>query len=309
MPGDRVLVGCTDDRRGADAVALGTDMTSTAGGGGALLLGHVRMPAWPAGLGPGAVDAEWERYLEDRARAVLERGAGLAAARGVEPDRLLVGMNRGSGKGLARLASEADADTIVIGSASGGPRAGISLGGTADQLLHGSPVPIAIAPKNYADLGRWGFDRVTVAYVRRPGASAAGGRAARRAARCGVPLRRLTFAVGSSAGGKAAVLAEEQLRRLVEALRGDLADAVRETALAGPLRQEDILTEVAAGWDAAHAVRGARWTDGDLLVCSSSEAGPLRRVFMGDMSLKIIRAAPCPVMVVPRSVARRGGRD
>jgi len=308
MPGDRVLVGCTDDRRGADAVALGTGLASAAGGKGRLLLGHVRMPAWTAGPGPGAVDAEWERYLEDRARAVLERGARLAAERGAEVDRLLVRTDRGSGKGLARLAVEAKADMVVIGSAPGGPRAGISLGSTADQLLHGSSVPVAIAPKNYADLGRRGFDRVTVAYVRRPGAIVAVGLAELMAYRLGVPLRLLTFAVGSSAGGKAAHLAEEQLRRLVEALRSDLAAAVRETTLTGPLRQEDILTEVAAGWDAAHAVRGARWAEGDLLVCSSSEAGPLRRVFMGDMSLKIIRAAPCPVMVVPKSAARGGDR-
>ena len=49
MPGEKILVGYVADRRGADAVALGV---SAAAGGGRLLVGHVRPPAWPA-RGPG----------------------------------------------------------------------------------------------------------------------------------------------------------------------------------------------------------------------------------------------------------------
>ncbi|GAA0935616.1 universal stress protein [Actinocorallia libanotica] len=298
MPGEKILVGYVADRRGADAVALGV---SAAAGGGGLLVGHVRPPAWPA-RGPGSVDAEWESYLQDRALRALEEGVELAAARGVTAGALPPVEDRGSGKGLAALAAGVETAVIVIGSAPGGSRTGISLGSTADQLLHGSHLPVLIAPKGYADRDRTGFDRVTAAYVRRPGAMAAVEAAAAIAVRHGVPLRLLTFAVGPSAGGRAAALAEEQLHRLVEALESDLADAanaVRET-VRGSLRGRDVLTAVATGWDAAHAVSGADWTQGELLVCSSSEAGPLRRVFMGDMSLKIVRSAPCPVMVVPR---------
>ena len=47
--------------------------------------------------------------------------------------------NRGSGRGLAELAAQTDADVVVIGSAPRGGRGRISLGSTADQLLHGSP--------------------------------------------------------------------------------------------------------------------------------------------------------------------------
>ncbi|WP_106402716.1 universal stress protein [Actinocorallia populi] len=298
MPGEKVLVGYVPDRRGADALALGA---SAAAGGGRLLLGHVRPPAWPA-RGPGSVDAEWERYLRDRAAEALAEGVALAKARGLAAEPLPPGEDRASGKGLARLAEGAGASAIVIGSAPGGSRTCISLGSTADQLLHGSHLPVLIAPKGYAGRGLAGFDRVTAAYVRRPGAMAAVEAAALIAVRHGAPLRLLTFAVGPAARGKAAALAEDQLHRLVEALESDLAEAVRETVRTGALRKREILTEVATGWDAAHAVSGAGWTEGELLVCSSSETGPLRRVFMGDMSMKIIRAAPCPVMIVPRGI-------
>jgi nucleotide-binding universal stress UspA family protein len=38
----------------------------------------------------------------------------------------------------------------------------------------------------------------------------------------------------------------------------------------------------------------------EILVCSVSDAGPLTRVFVGDVSSKIIRSAGVPVAVFPR---------
>ena len=39
----------------------------------------------------------------------------------------------------------------------------------------------------------------------------------------------------------------------------------------------------------------------DLLVAGSRGYGPLRRVFAGSVSIALMRSAPCPVMVVPRT--------
>jgi nucleotide-binding universal stress UspA family protein len=40
----------------------------------------------------------------------------------------------------------------------------------------------------------------------------------------------------------------------------------------------------------------------DLLVLGSRGFGPLRRVLLGSVSSQLVRLAPCPVLVVPRSV-------
>jgi nucleotide-binding universal stress UspA family protein len=41
--------------------------------------------------------------------------------------------------------------------------------------------------------------------------------------------------------------------------------------------------------------------DADLLVTGSRGYGPLRRVLIGSVSTPLMRSAPCPVMVVPRT--------
>jgi nucleotide-binding universal stress UspA family protein len=209
--------------------------------------------------------------------------------------------NRGSGRGLAKLAGKVKADLIVIGSAPAGSRHGISVGSTADQLLHGSPVPVMLAPKDYAQRRPATIDRITVAYLRLPGCDAAVELAAGIAGRQRVPLRLLTIAVGHSAKGAAAELAEEQFRRVVALYESDLVAAAREAEGGSTLSGELITTGVTRGADPVAAIAAADWSAGDLLVLASSATGPLRKVFMGDMSLKILRAVRCPAVVLPRT--------
>jgi len=42
------------------------------------------------------------------------------------------------------------------------------------------------------------------------------------------------------------------------------------------------------------------WHREDLLVCGSSNLGPVRRVLLGDMTFRLLRAATVPVLVAPR---------
>jgi nucleotide-binding universal stress UspA family protein len=168
-------------------------------------------------------------------------------------------------------------------------------------LLHGSPVSVIAAPRDYAQRGADTFDRITVAYLRRPGGTAAVEFAARAAAACGVPLRLLTVAIGGALWGKATGLAAEHLRRMVDSYEADLAMAAREATKRSPLTDHEVRTEVAEGMDVAAALGTTDWTPGELVVCSSSDAGPLHRVFVGDMSLKILRTVPCAALVLPRA--------
>ena len=41
----------------------------------------------------------------------------------------------------------------------------------------------------------------------------------------------------------------------------------------------------------------------DLLVVGSRGYGPIRRVLLGGVASSVVRLAPCPVMVIPRSAA------
>jgi nucleotide-binding universal stress UspA family protein len=49
--------------------------------------------------------------------------------------------------------------------------------------------------------------------------------------------------------------------------------------------------------------------DLDLLVVGSRGYGPLRRVFLGGVSGRVIELAPCPVIVVPRGADRLSMRN
>ena len=58
--------------------------------------------------------------------------------------------HRSSGVGLERAGRSGSArDMIVIGSAPGASNGRFLIGSTADQLLHGSHVPVALAPAGY----------------------------------------------------------------------------------------------------------------------------------------------------------------
>jgi nucleotide-binding universal stress UspA family protein len=313
MINSSVLVGFQPDRRGADALALGTVLLRGGGGlDGVLTVANVRPPGWRSHT-KARVDAEWEAYLNERARATLDRAREQLAASG-RPElagvaTYLVGIARGSGRGLAGLARTAQADVIVIGSAPGGPRNGISIGSTADQLLHGSPVPVMLAPKAYAGRRLDSFDRITVAYLRSPRCDDAVALAAQVAAQSGVRLRLLTVVVGPRARGRVARLAKEQLRRMTDDHLADLAAAARAAAAGSALTGQDVRIELVRGSGVAKAIMSADWSPGELLVIASSGVGPLRKVFMGDMALKILRAVPCPAIVLPRTTRERRFRS
>lgn len=293
----RVLCGYMPDRRGKDALALAALYARSVDA--ELVVANVYPPAWPV-QNQGAVDLEWRRFLVDRSRAALARGEEILEELGGGPARTVVHAGRGSGRGLAEVAAEVEADLVIIGSAPGGARARVTVGSTADQLLHGSPVPVLLAPKGYAGAVPDAFERITITYRRRPEDRATCRLAARVAARLGIPLRvvhvlvRATRFFGASVGFDAE---EPVLRAAREDVEADLADlATRLESGAG------ITSEVLQGDDVGDALESTTWLPGEVAVCGSSGTGPVRRVFLGDMSMKLVRNVPCPVMVLPRGL-------
>ncbi|WP_433338275.1 universal stress protein [Spirillospora sp. CA-294931] len=289
-----VLAGYSPDERGDDALALAALVARAAGA--PLAVANVHPPAWPA-RGPGAVDAEWVAYLKEQAGAALDRAAGRLAGLKI-PKRDLtftVHAHRGSGRGLSEVAKESGAQMIVIGSAPRGRRGRVAIGSTADQLLHGAPVPVLLAPRGYAEDAPSRLERLSVAYWRRRDAEPGLAAAVSLAAALGLPVRLVTLVLrppGLPARFRGA--GEIVERQLAQAER-DLAHAA---ARVGP--EATVTTEAVAGAGIAKALGGVEMGKGELLACMSRHDGPLRKVFLGESSGKIVRAAPCPVLVLPR---------
>lgn len=295
MTGPSVLVGCSPDERGDDAVALGGLLARQLGW--RVTLAYIQPDNWP-GTAVGAVDAEWVAYLKADADQVL---AGAARRlRVVAPDVPFdheVHGHRGSGRGLGELAEKRRAALVVIGSAPDGHHGRVALGSTADQLLHGSPVPVALAPWGYAAAVPERLTRTTLAFHRsaRSSATVACGTLVR--ARLGADLRLLTVLIRPKRfhGGMQHADVEEHMFQVArDRMLADLGDAAKRL---GP--RVPVTCELAEGDDVGGALAAVEW-GAEVLVCSVSDAGPLTRVFVGDVSSKIIRASEVPVLVFPR---------
>ncbi|QFG19974.1 universal stress protein [Actinomadura sp. WMMB 499] len=308
----RILAGCSPDERGDDALVLAALVAR--GTGAAVTAANVHPPPWPA-RGPGAVDAEWLAYLRSRAEEVVAASARRLAELGVpaadvEPR---VHAHRGSGRGLIEVAAETGADLVVIGSAPRGRRGRIAVGSTADQLLHGSPVPVLLAPRGYGAAAPARLDRLTAAYWRRR--DAGGGpvdAAAGWAAALDVPMRLLTLVLRPPAVAARFRDSGEVLERQRERAEEDLARAAARVAgvRAGTEMSTEVSievsTEAVTGASVGKALAAVDMLPGEVLACQSGHHGPLRKVFLGESSGKIVRSAPRPVLVLPRGASRSG---
>ncbi|PSK96742.1 nucleotide-binding universal stress UspA family protein [Murinocardiopsis flavida] len=302
-----VVAGYEPNARGADALALALLLAGRSGA--RLTVVNVPPTGWPTHT-KGAVDAEWVAYLReqsgaalDNARAIIE---SLLPVRPHEPGRVdyEVHFHRGSGHGLADFASGRGADAVVIGSAPGGRKGRLRMGSTADQLLHGAPVPVVMAPSGFAAQEVRRLERLTFSYLRQEGADRALALAASMAESMELPLRLVTLLIGGSVSGtRATELRTEMLRKLSIEADEDLRAAVASAAAAPHLDPAYVSTETATGTSVAAALGRIEWYQGDLLVCASGRSGPLRRVFLGDTNIDILRAAIVPVAVLPRGVA------
>ncbi|MFG3440505.1 universal stress protein [Nonomuraea sp. NPDC047897] len=285
---DNVLSGFIAEPRGRDGLMLAALLARQAGG--RLTVATVQPPARSAPGPARAEESAWRAYLDEQAEATLDKARAAVGELAGDDVDYVVHHHKASGRGLLELARGRGADVVVIGSAPGGGKGRISVGSTADQLLHASSVPVLLAPRGYAEVQPEAFERITLAYRRGPCADGAVASAARAAVRLDVPLRLVTLLVSS---GRRVKIEEDMLDRLRELASADLAEAAK-----GHRRRVSV--EVLEGRTVAQALAATSWLPGDLLVCASSDSGPLRRVFLGDTSLKIVRASSRPVMILTR---------
>lgn len=286
------LIGLTPGEQGVGALHLGA-LAARSGADDVVVAVVVPTP-WPPN--PYRADVEYLALQEKQAEEALEQ-ARAVLGRDLEVAYRLH-RARSVSSGLLEVASEVGASQVVLGSASSGLLGQVSLGGIADRLLHSSAIPVTLAPAGFTTAPGARITRVTVAYGRADRDSNLLSTAKGVAERIGASLRVACFAVRplDSRGGFIEPGAEDLV--VAEWRRGVVAE-IAETADAG------LETVVGSGDSWAGAVADVSWAEGDVLVVGASNS-PVSRFFLGSHASKILRNAPVPVTLVPRSGAVAG---
>lgn len=295
-----LLVGLAPGRKGHAALHLGA-MLARASQENVLLATVVAEP-WPPNIAGG--DLEYLAYQDDIARQSLAEAKDALEADGLTVESL---SRRAPSvaSGLLSIVAERHVDMVALGSSSSSLLGRVMLGGVAERVLHGSSLPVAVAPRGYfAPAAR--VTRVSVAVGRADQDGGLVGRAAVIADALFSALRLVCFAVRP---GAAAVTVQPDVEDRVadewrHQLESDLADSLggrdSEPADAGaPAVARRVRVKLGVGPTWSEALQDIPWSDADVLVVGTS-SGPLSRFFLGSHAVKIIRNSPVPVILLPR---------
>ena len=291
----RLLIGVDPDGGARDAMALGSALARQ------LAIPPLLVHVYPKAFNfpsQAHVDAEWRNYLREGARIWLAECAEFMARELQWPEVDVLAHGSGAtAQGLIEVAEATPTWAIVVGSARGAPAGRFAIGSTIDKLLHSSPTAVATAPQGYWNDGIEAIDRVVVAFQDTPESRAAVGTAVRAAQRGGVPLRLLSVLLrhrmyGSALGAEAEAVVMAQLREDYERAQDDVLQALPADVTADGL--------TLSGDSVSSALRRTSWTGAEIMVVGSAAGGQLRRVFLGDMTHRLVQAAPVPTVVLTR---------
>lgn len=237
--------------------------------------------------------AQYQRYLLDLGRTWIGAPVARLANAGVSAQpHVLVGES--PAESLLDFAEGHDSDLLVVGAARDGFFGGHVIGPVTSALLHRSTIPVALAPRGYADDPPAAIASVTAAVPTKPGADNPLPFALTLASAADLPIRMLSL-VSSENLAEAEDLAE--LRRLqISAAEQNLELAAR--ALPGA---PDIESLVADGMTLESALKKLSWDESDLLVVGSSRFAAPRRIFLGSTGARILAGTDAPVVVIPRN--------
>ena len=305
---NQILVGYLDNEHGADARALGVELARLTGGD--LVLATVVLAFWIERFGDRSGVPVVHSGARERAAAALEAAvtdlAGMPALHRIER-RLEVSSS--AAFGLHDLAEVEGADLIVLGASHRGTVGRAVLGTVTDRLLHGASCAVAVAPDGHARREHRELEVVGVAFDGSPEARLALRCAHELAARADAALRILTVLEPippvlerwiplPGLEGQELIEREAALERQQQAATETVGEAVQEL-----IGEVDTKPSILRADNAAQALLDAAVADRvDLLVLGSRGYGPVRRTLLGSVSVAVVRAAPVPVLVVPRGV-------
>jgi nucleotide-binding universal stress UspA family protein len=201
---------------------------------------------------------------------------------------------------LHREAERSGCDLLVVGSSHRTGMNRVVSGSVTERLLHGAPCAVAVAPRGYRDEAPREPRVIVVGFDGMPESRNALAAATRLAEQSGAALRVVAVDDAGGVGPAtpvagfgspvpvAPITTREALEQSLQAAVEQLPRGVRPAA------------SVVRGSAVGQLVDAAD-TGADLLVVGSRGRGPIRRAVLGGVSARLVRDAPCPVLVLPRS--------
>ena len=283
---NKIVVGYAQDQAGKDAVCLAAKL--------AVLLDSDWTVVFPYQPLLSTLPAEVrEQHVREHVDALTREGDGLRApGYHWSPSSWPI-------HALHEMALYERADLIVFGSARGklSDRLHVSL---MERVVHAAPCAVAVAPTHYAETAPSELRRIGVGFAPSIEGSTALHDGWALAARTGGELHVIAgaalepelasyaYAVANSAEVEGEIY--EQTKAALEAAIAELGEDV-------PLRPETIHGQPAD-------VLIERSGELDILLLGSRAYGPLRHALTGSVSARVMREARCPVVTMPRGVAR-----
>jgi nucleotide-binding universal stress UspA family protein len=285
---DSVIVGFDRSEQAMDALTLGRLLGSLESRD--ITVAHV------VGTQPPFVAKTHEHAQErrEKVRKVLEP----ALSRAADGERMQPTSIDASSpaRGLYELAAEQGkygATVLVIGSTHRGPVGRVLVGSVGELLCSGAPCAVIVAPRGFAEQAPSALADVVVGFDGSPESRTALhiGHALAHAAGSGLRVvavlhHSILHRHGSEGALEDAAALQERLDEAVSELGSDIDTTVVE---GDPVDQ------------LAEAARGA-----GILVLGGRGYGPMHHVLTGSVSAKLMRCAPSPVLVLPRSARAPG---
>ena len=284
-----IIVGVDESQGSIDAIALASRLAGITGS--ELMLVNV----FPYDLHPSrAANRAFEEYLRRDSNDLLERRRSSLGDKTVEVRAI---PDVSSARGLHELAEQENAGLVVVGSTHTGRAGRVLPGSTAERLLNGSPCPVAVAPKGYAQRSSDELAVIGCGYDASLSAAHALETAHRLAVATGARLRvirvfkPLAFDTPPDSvlmGGMASyndTLHERATREL-------------ESAIATIDAEPGVEAEFTVGDPGQILAEASQQLD--LLLVGSRGYGPMHAVMVGGVAGRLVREAACPVIVVPR---------
>lgn len=245
----------------------------------------------------GNVDAEWTAFLHEQAQTALDEAAQVMSEEfGLDSVATRIVVQASVSRGLRALAAEVGATMIIIGPGSANANGGLFLGSVAQSLLHSGETAVALAP---GDDGITSHDTTRLVVGCEPDASAEAVAVAalRLAQRTHIPVVLFT-AVVRATRIVAPRLGRDPEHAVLAALTEHATQVQEQVCRAHP---EIIEGFVQQGDSPAEAMAAFAWRLGDVFIVGSSTDGLLHRVFLGDTSHQLLRAARVAALVLPRT--------
>lgn len=235
--------------------------------------------------------AQYQEFLIERGKEWISKPiSALAAARIKAAATVTIGDS--FPETLMSFAEEHHSDLIVVGGARDGFFGGHVIGPVSSALLHASSIPVALAPRGYAEDPPAAITAVTAAVPTKAGDDNPLPFAITLASAAGLSIRMVSLV---SAENLATAENLEDLRaQQIAAARENLAIADRA------LPDTTIESLVAEGMTLESALKKLNWSDSEVLVVGSSRFAAPKRIFLGSTASRILAGTAAPVIVIPR---------